>query len=164
MSQIKITIRNFDAKRDIDFLEKMYNDKDTMYFIPIKKELWTKEEVISRFTLSPPSKRLFVVVETMSNTVIGEAGIYDYENEQEVYELGYILYKDYWNKGYGKALCKLLIDKVFTEFNAKRVVCRVDKKNIGSIKTSEYNGMLLQKSEIAKNNIHLLTYTLDKFK
>ena len=164
MSQIKITIRSFDIQKDVDFFEKMYNDNDSMRFIPLKKELWTKEELINRFATSPPNKRLFVVVDTIANTVIGEAGIYDYENESEVYELGYILHKDYWKKGFGKALCKFLIEKVFTEYKGKRVVCRIDAKNIGSIKTSEYNKMILQKSEIVKDNIHLLTYIIDRNK
>lgn len=158
----QVIIRSFDPITDLDFFEKMYNDFETMYFIPLKKEIWTKDELVQRFTNQLPNKRLFVVEDVNSNQIIGEAGIYDYLSEPNQFELGYILYRSFWNMGYGKALCNYLIHKVFNEYNGEKVICRVDDTNLGSKLVSEANNMVVEKTEKLENDILLLVYSIDK--
>lgn len=156
-----IRLRDFNSNEDIVFFENLYNKEENMRFIPFKKGTITKEDVMDRF--SPKSDRkLFVVTDIVTSSIIGEAGIYNYESFENEYELGYIMDCKYWNKGLGKEICATLIRKVFNELNGVKVICRMYQENVASIKVSEANNMILEREDVLDNGRTRLTYVLQK--
>lgn len=156
-----ILLRDFNLTEDMVFFENLYNKEENMRFIPFKKRTITKEDIIDRF--SPKSDRkLFVITDIVTSSIIGEAGIYNYESFENEYELGYIMDCNYWNKGLGKEICATLIHKVFNELNGVKVVCRMYQENVASIKVSEANNMILEREDVLDNGRTRLTYVIEK--
>lgn len=108
------------------FLEEPYNKTRTLKFL--------KEAGMSE----PP---LVYAVEK-EDSFIGYVIFHDYDNVS--YEIGWVLYPSYWNKGYASYLTKLLIEKAF-KMN-KQVVIECDPsqevtKHIATKLGFEYDGL-----------------------
>lgn len=59
-------------------------------------------------------------------------------------EVGYLLLPDFWKKGYGIQICRMLIDICFNDLNLHKVVASCNEENIGSWKIMEKCGMTLE--------------------
>lgn len=59
----------------------------------------------------------------------------------QVGELGYILSKSHWNKGYTSEAASILVKYGFSTLNLQKIVATCDKNNIGSAKVMEKIGM-----------------------
>ena len=56
-------------------------------------------------------------------------------------ELGWILHRDYWNKGYCTEMGTALMNFAFEELNVRRIIAYCDAENIGSYRVMEKLGM-----------------------
>lgn len=150
------------------------DDFETLYKIIFKDEdvvkntfgsqMLTKEETIEFFKENANFKDkigLSVLVEKEQNRVIGLAGVLrcDYLGEED-YEIGFILEKNSWGKGYAKEIGLAQIQQIKQDIKAKRALALVDSVNIGSIKTIESLG-LKKFSEVETSRGHRLVYTID---
>lgn len=54
-------------------------------------------------------------------------------------EIGYMVYPQYWHKGYGTMICKFLMSRI-QAMNVKRIVAYIDPQNIASRKILENYG------------------------
>ena len=52
----------------------------------------------------------------------------------QIYEIGYRFLPEYWGRGYGKELCRALIDYAFEELKAVKITAVACLKNQASIK------------------------------
>jgi RimJ/RimL family protein N-acetyltransferase/predicted thioesterase len=84
--------------------------------------------------------RDFAVVLKDTNAVIGSCGIYPKETGY-MGELGWILHKDYWKRGYGTELAGELIRYGFEDLKLGRIQAPCAAVNYGSYRVMERNGM-----------------------
>ena len=67
-------------------------------------------------------------------------------------ELGWILHKDYWGKGYASEAAKAIMDFAFEELKVKKVVAHCDYRNVASIRIIEKIGMTLERDDLTRRN------------
>jgi len=82
----------------------------------------------------------FAVVLKDTNYVIGSCGIYP-DTDNDTGELGWILHKDYWKRGYGTELCGELLHYGFKVLQLRRIIAPCAAVNYGSYRIMERNGM-----------------------
>jgi RimJ/RimL family protein N-acetyltransferase len=74
--------------------------------------------------------------------LIGRCGIeYKMFEGEEIYELGYLLDKDYQGMGYAKEFVTEVLNYCFTELDIHKVTAVIEKRNIRSIHLAEQIGM-----------------------
>jgi RimJ/RimL family protein N-acetyltransferase len=80
----------------------------------------------------------FVIIEKISEQIIGDLGIHFIDDEQA--EIGCTLSKDFQNKGYATEALTIVIDYLFNELNKHRIVTSIDPGNTPSIQLVERLG------------------------
>ena len=92
---------------------------------------------------------LSVLEEKERNTIIGLAGVLpcSYLNEDD-YEIGFILEKKSWGKGYAKEIGSAQIEQIKSELNKHRALAVVAPINKASIKSLEKLGFVYEKNTI----------------
>lgn len=134
----RLKIRKF-TNNDLTELYNLLSDEDVMEFIepPFSWEK-TANFLNSVALIDPP---LIYVVEDFSQKFIGYVIFHDYDNDS--FELGWILNKRYWGKGYANELTKafinrsseigknLIIECAPNQENSKRIAMKNDFEFIG---------------------------------
>lgn len=84
----------------------------------------------------------FVIIEQMSNQLIGDIGIHFLENDPEnkQVEIGYTLDRNYQGNGYATEALTIIISYLFTTLNKHRISASIAPVNIASIKLIERLG------------------------
>lgn len=82
----------------------------------------------------------FAVVLKDGGKVIGSCGLYT-DDENDTGELGWILHKDFWKRGYGTELCGELMRYGFETLKLRRLIAPCAAVNYGSYRVMERNGM-----------------------
>ncbi|MHB8128633.1 MAG: GNAT family N-acetyltransferase [Mobilitalea sp.] len=83
--------------------------------------------------------------------LIGRCGIeLKILDNEDIYELGYLLDKDYQGHGYAKEFVSEVINYCFTELDIHRIIAVIDKNNIRSYHLAKQVGMS-RKSECIRN-------------
>ena len=98
------------------------------------------EEQTLEFISSVRPERDFAVVLKESNQIIGSCGIYP-NKDNDTAEMGWILHKDHWKRGYGTELCRELIRYGFEDIKLRRIYAPCAAVNYGSYRIMERNGM-----------------------
>lgn len=76
-----------------------------------------------------------------THEVIGSIGAYRMFDDLKLFEVGYVLGKDFWNKGITTEAMKPLLKFFFNEVGVNRIEARHDTKNPGSGKVMIKSGM-----------------------
>ena len=78
------------------------------------------------------------MVENASCEIIGQAALMqDIINEEKHFEVGYILKKKYWHKGFATEAAKALADYAFNTLKLKEIIFEIRPENIPSRKVAE---------------------------
>lgn len=80
----------------------------------------------------------------VSSEIIGTAMVFNFNKEANHAEMGYVLHKNFWGRGYGRETVKLLIDFAFSTLKLHKIHANVVDTNWGSIKVLEHNGFELE--------------------
>ena len=99
----------------------------------------TEEETREFISKAKPGQD-FAVVLRETGKVIGSCGIYP-DSDNDTGELGWILHKDYWKRGYGTELGGELIRYGFDDLTLRRIFAPCAAVNYGSYRVMERNGM-----------------------
>lgn len=99
----------------------------------------TMEQTID-FIKKSKSGEEFAIVLKSENAVIGSCGVYPDENN-DTGELGWILHKNYWMRGYGTEFARELIRYGFEDLGLRRLTATCVAENYGSYRIMERNGM-----------------------
>ena len=77
-----------------------------------------------------------------TNQLVGRCGVeYKQLDDEDIYELGYLLAKPYQGLGYANEFVSSVINYCFSELNLPYVIAVIDKDNIPSIHLAERLGM-----------------------
>ncbi len=139
---------------DIECLLEIYQDFQNMKFIPNSNFIWTREKLIEKYhKINRDYKNGFGIFAAQfkdNGKIIGEAGLFNSFQDLKHLELGYILDKRFWRKGYGSEICTSLIDYGFKTLNVDKITARMFKQNLASIRLSEKCGMKLIQQDHAQ--------------
>jgi [ribosomal protein S5]-alanine N-acetyltransferase len=72
------------------------------------------------------------IVERASGALIGGCGAYERRPEHRDWEIGYVLARSHWRRGFGSEAVGALVELVFAELGAHRVFALVDPENAAS--------------------------------
>ena len=99
----------------------------------------TEEQTKEFLSQARPGKDFAVVLKNESK-VIGSGGISPDRNNDSG-EIGWILHKDYWKRGYGTEFCGALLKYGFETLKLRRIHAPCAAVNYGSYRVMERNGM-----------------------
>jgi [ribosomal protein S5]-alanine N-acetyltransferase len=65
---------------------------------------------------------------------IGNALLFQFDTQHEVAEIGYVIAREHWNKGYASEAMQPLIDYAFNALGFHRLEAKLDPRNLASAK------------------------------
>ncbi|TNE74535.1 N-acetyltransferase [bacterium] len=113
--------------------------RETLYYaIPTSSIQWKE-----RFTkeLDDHSTIFFTICDVETHKPIGQTALVriDWVGRMGIYYLG-IAYPEFWGKGIGSEVTKLMVDYTFKTLNFNRIELKVASENTGAIKVYEKQG------------------------
>ncbi len=123
--------------KDIDKLYKWWNDGEIMKSVGFPRGLGiTKENIEEIINKSNKNSELLIV--EVDNTSIGE---FHYKSGEKSVEVGIkICEKSYQQKGYGKSVMKIMMNRLFSEFIIEKIVLDTCSENYPAQKLYESLG------------------------
>ncbi len=140
--------------QDEDFLKAMLTDPDMVRFIgngSIKDSKQTRDFLnrIYQTYEQNPDFGLKVLMRKEDQTPIGHAGLIPQKvDHKEELEIGYWIYRPYWQRGYASEAAEALKQYAFQYDITNRLIALIQPGNTGSIKVAEKIGMSLEKEII----------------
>lgn len=133
-------ILRYITQDDFAELKNILQDKDVMYaweydFTDNDVQEWIDKnlKLYAEYNLG-----FFIVSEKISNKVIGQAALMpDIIADRQYYEIGYILKKEYWHKGYAIEVARALKDYAFHALHVNEVIFEIRPQNLSSRKVAE---------------------------
>jgi [ribosomal protein S5]-alanine N-acetyltransferase len=83
----------------------------------------------------------FAVTIRGDQTLIGGSGLHLSHNEPRIAELGYVLRREFWGRGYATETARALIDFGFSQLGLHRIFARYHPDNQASARVMEKAGM-----------------------
>jgi [ribosomal protein S5]-alanine N-acetyltransferase len=132
-------------EEDVDAVYEYSSDPDITQFL-----LWythrTKDDSFSfiKFARDEFDKRSSIIwgIELRAERkIIGTIDLRNYNSIHRCGEIGYVIRKNYWNKGFVTEAIKAVIDYGFRELNLNRVEAHCEHENTGSWRAMEKSGM-----------------------
>ena len=84
------------------------------------------------------------IIQKTTEAIVGTAMIFNFDHEANKAEIGYVLHKDYWGKGYGTESVALMNNFAFKTLNLHKIYANVVDENIGSARILEKNKFVLE--------------------
>lgn len=139
----RLVIRPIDVS-DADEIHKYAGNKeiDMMLFLPndtIEQTVEFVRNAVREWSKEKPSVREYVMLHNSS--IIGGIGLETID--ESTFEIGWVVSKDYRNKGFTTEAGNALIGYAFDKLSAKKVIAHCDTRNIASEKVMKKLGMTL---------------------
>lgn len=84
------------------------------------------------------------IVEKTTNAVIGTVMIFNFDQEANKAEIGYVFHKDSWGKGYGSESLALMSEFAFETLKLHKLFAYVVDANVGSARILEKDQFTLE--------------------
>lgn len=132
------------TQADFAALHKIVSDKETMVawgqgFSKKESQEWLDKQLAhyQKYNFG-----IWAIVEKQSGKIIGNAGLNHTEinlkgKTQEVVEIGYLLHRDFWNKGYGSEAARICVKYGFETLGLEEVYCLIKEDNLSSLKVAK---------------------------
>jgi RimJ/RimL family protein N-acetyltransferase len=136
----RIKLRPIESKDNESIFSYRSDSETNKYQGFIPKKLNEVDEFIAKNPTEfnkPESWFQLVIIEKISNEVVGDLGIHFIGNDGFQCELGCTLSKKHQGKGFANDAMKITIDYLFNSLNKHRITGSVDPKNIDSIRLLE---------------------------
>jgi RimJ/RimL family protein N-acetyltransferase len=133
-----LIIRDF-TENDIDDTYKYLQDNEVMKYVEPPFSLEQTKEFILEFGCK--KRMVFALEEKCSASVIGHVIFHPYDEVDE-YEIGWILRRCSWGKGYALEVSQDLIQYAFHEMQANRVIAETVASNQGALAVIKRLGMV----------------------
>ncbi|WP_300856764.1 GNAT family N-acetyltransferase, partial [uncultured Helicobacter sp.] len=138
------------TQADFAALHKIVSDKQTMYawgqgFSKKQSQEWLDKQLAH---YQQYSFGIWAIIEKQSGAIIGNAGLNHTEislkgKTQKIVEIGYLLHRDFWGKGYGSEVARMCVKYGFETLGLEEVYCLIKEDNKASIKVAKRLGMEL---------------------
>ena len=128
-------------KSDYHHLLKLYQKEKVMKFIPNALIDWDLKKVEDKILKFKQTTLGIHVIESCDGDFMGEGSIFMFPEDQEAYEIGFILDDSFWGNGYGSLVCRTLLTYCKEDLQAQRVYARMYDENIGSKRVCSICGM-----------------------
>ena len=103
---------------------------------------------------------IWAVEERESRKLVGRIGFFNPEGWPG-FELGWVLGREHWGKGYASEGARRALDYAFSEMNRDKVISLIDPDNSGSIRVAERIGERLEgRTELFGHEV--LVYGIDR--
>lgn len=138
-------------EEDVTYLYALESDPEVKQFFPDgPRDRAKTEEMITRFITAYKEKKLpcFLLFEAESGEFIGRAG-FGLTETGEI-EIGYVLHKKYWGKGYASEAVAELLKYARKTIAVDYIIAYAVIDNIGSTRVMEKCGMIYYKTDIAR--------------
>lgn len=134
-------------RTDIPSFVTWLNDPEVRHglslFLPLSQ---ADEERWFESMLSSPLPEHPLVIEIETDTrwcAIGNCSFHEIDSRNRSAEVGiFIGAKDYWNRGYGTAVMRILLQHGFETLNLNRIMLRVFANNPGALRAYEKAGFI----------------------
>lgn len=125
-----------------EYMLHLPNDslEDTRTFLAGAENEWKKEE---------PSFWEYAVL--LDGVHIGAVSMY-FNEDRTIGELGWIIRKDHWGKGFATEAAEAIIEKAVKNYSLKEIVATCDSENAASYHVMEKLGMVRQKETAKRKN------------
>ena len=158
----RLFLREFN-ERDVDRWHEITSDSETLSFWPSPFSYEQAEQWILRAIKSYSDLGFgrYAIVEKSSSTLIGDCGFLKAEilgNQEN--DLGYILDRQYWGKGYATEAAKACFDFGTTSLGMTRIVATMETSHIASKKVAEKIGLSVKKEFLNERNRNKPTFLL----
>lgn len=105
----------------------------------------TREHIETMVKREAASTHLYAsIVQKSTQEIIGTAMIFNFDQEANQAEIGYVFHRDHWGKGFGTECVALMSDFAFESLNLHKLHASVVDANIGSARILEKNGYLIE--------------------
>ena len=132
------------TQADFVQLHRILSDKKTMYawghgFSKKESQEWLDKQLAH---YQQYGFGIWAIIEKQSGEIIGNVGLNYAEinlkgKTQEVVEIGYLLHRDFWNKGYGSEAARMCVKYGFETLGLEEVYCLIKEDNLSSIKVAQ---------------------------
>lgn len=161
----RLTIRDTE-ETDFPALLALYTSQEVMRYISSGRYDWTLEELKTKYNRLnadyPKGFGLFAVRLNDTGAVIGEAGLFNSYGTPSVLELGYILAREAWGKGYGTEMCGGLIRYGFGLPGVAKLTARMYAANQASVRLCEKMQMQRVAAGETESGQRFYTYELTR--
>lgn len=144
METERLILRLYGANEKNHLIE-LFTDEDVMKHVDTGVMTVEKAEALWRKLIEdfyPNGKdTVYAVFAKTDDRYIGHASIRPRPDKTEDWEIGYILRKEEWGKGFATEIASRLIRYGFENLNLPEVFATIDDENSASIKTAEKAGM-----------------------
>lgn len=110
--------------------EPHFSSVESLYFIQI---------VIGQYNQNQPSS--WGIEHKKDKKLIGTIGFTNWAKEHKRAEIGFVISRNYWNKGYATEALKRIIKFGFIEMQLNRIEARCEVSNVASSKVLDKVGM-----------------------
>ncbi|WP_334092742.1 glutamine-hydrolyzing GMP synthase [Helicobacter typhlonius] len=132
------------TQADFAALHKIVSDKQTMYawgqgFSKKQSQEWLDKQLAH---YQQYSFGIWAIIEKQSGAIIGNAGLNHTEislkgKTQKIVEIGYLLHRNFWGKGYGSEVARMCVKYGFETLGLEEVYCLIKEDNKASIKVAK---------------------------
>ncbi len=138
--KLQITLKTFTSEDINDFMEWATDDEVTIYMM---WSTYTSRNEATVFFTNIVEKHPWFKAICLDGKVIGSITIDKGKNAHSCKaELGYVIARKYWGKGFATHALQAAINTAFNDLNIERIEAYVDPTNIGSQRVLEKNGFL----------------------
>jgi len=140
------------VESDINYLLMLDADLEIMSFFPggvrSRKEI---EDNIRKYIAAYNEKGygIFLVFDLKTEEFIGRAGFGDIESGET--EVGYLILKKYWGKGYASKILKILLNWAKNNIKKDKIIAFTPLDHIASEKVMQKAGMIFSRKGIMKS-------------
>lgn len=143
----RLILRKFE-NTDVDNLYEYCKDEEVTKYL-IFETYETIEEAQDRIDFlqaqyAEEKKLCWAIEEKYSGKVIGSIDLFNISNQDKKAETGYVLNKEYWNRGYTTEALKRVLQYGFCELGLVRIYAQCIISNIASESVMKKSGMLFE--------------------
>ncbi|UVD78566.1 GNAT family N-acetyltransferase [Myroides albus] len=129
----RLYINKINLLNDIPHVRHYYNDKETMCWIPNRKDYYTSEYLSMKFESNNKLYKngigIYKITHKADNKIIGEIGLYDCDKTDNAIEIGYIILSTYWRRGLATELLIKVEDYIQHILKKKLIIAHLIKGN-----------------------------------